>query len=346
MSWIKFAALTMVGLALLGHGPASAQDSLESLFTPSRPASMSPADLPDDYKAYEIRLVGASNGMDMSFMWMGMAMGGGSNRDEADRVTFGLLQLGDIYWTKGESVGDGTDKLLVTYKLDLSVLDLVATNGKPPMNLQLRQVLIRSSAIGSFGPFPRATKESMLKLINAAQALNLTPTATDSPAATASHSSEPTSPEPPEFEARDASIAANTLNNIKQAALATHMYASDYDDDIPYVQSTRSAVSVLFPYSKARAIFASGHNPPRPFRLNMALAGVHISRIALPAEVVMWYEPQSDTDGRRAVAFADGHAMRLTEAEWRKASGTLSLKIPRRTRPLPADWDPANLFNK
>lgn len=97
------------------------------------------------------------------------------------------------------------------------------------------------------------------------------------------------------------------LSNAKQIALATIMYANDYDNVLPYVQQTASAVEVLQPYIRNKESFNSPTKGGR-FLFNMNLAGVLTSDIQNPALTPLWIEVLPDAKMSVAVAFSDGHA--------------------------------------
>jgi hypothetical protein len=100
---------------------------------------------------------------------------------------------------------------------------------------------------------------------------------------------------------------AEALSNAKNIALATIMYADDYDNVFPYVQQTASAVEVLQPYTKNREVYKSPTKGGR-FLFNMNLAGVNMTAIESPAQTPLWIESLPDPSMKVAVAFADGHA--------------------------------------
>lgn len=114
------------------------------------------------------------------------------------------------------------------------------------------------------------------------------------------------------------------------------MYSADYDDQMPYVQSTKGAYEVLMPYFKSMDIVKSMNPNGARFLLNMAIAGTSMSTIEMPAETVLFYEDKEWPDGVRAVAFCDGHIKLVKPEDWDRYKASLNLKLQKNGRPLPA----------
>lgn len=72
--------------------------------------------------------------------------------------------------------------------------------------------------------------------------------------------------------------------------------------------------------------------------MNMAVAGVDLADIDRPAEVVLFYEENEWSDGKRCVAYADSHARVLDREGWEKAKLTLKAKFKRKSKPLPLNY--------
>jgi len=148
------------------------------------------------------------------------------------------------------------------------------------------------------------------------------------------------------------------LSNAKQIALATIMYANDFDNDLPYVQQTASVVEVLMPYTRNKEVF---HSPAKGgrFLFNMNLAGVNMTAVEYPAQTPLWIESLKDTKTRVAVAFVDGHAKLLDPlatidekaaapefkglsipkgTTWLKAASSLKFPRAKTMKPLPYNY--------
>ncbi|MDR3688472.1 MAG: M56 family metallopeptidase [Fimbriimonas sp.] len=125
---------------------------------------------------------------------------------------------------------------------------------------------------------------------------------------------------------------------LKQTALATIMYASDYDDQLPYVQRTSSAVAVLMPYAKSHMIFESPSKGGQ-FLFNMNLAGVSLSNITEPASTPLWMNVVPKSQSPMVVAFADGH-VKATPLKTVKEAAARKFRRIEGMKPLPADYPP------
>lgn len=304
----------------------SMQDAVEGK---TFPASIKPADLPSDFHAVEIKVGSGSSYFEtiLPFMGMSMGMGGGSGREQK---LFLLMSLMDVSWSSGKTVrlqlaspdptgatAPALGDFLVTYKLDMGITDLarLGSDESGSTEIMLKLVLVRTDQIASISPRPKIDRSVLLSLNQAAEE-------------TAMEMSG----------ARTAALQTQTLSNVKQMCLATIMYASDYDDVLPYVQSTAAVRFVTHPYIKSREIFKTANPNGGEIRFNMAVAGVEMAAIPEPANTILFYESTPWPDGTRVVGYVDGHARKVPMADWERESASLKLKLPRKTKPLPADW--------
>jgi hypothetical protein len=294
------------------------------------PKSYKPADLPETFKAFRIQASGGGGLSDLFGSPMGlMMMGGGGGREAA---MFQLFDLFDLVWTQGDVIhlydrkaGEAMDEArktgatqpapeaegyLVIYRADLSLAELRDLSENPirAAGVELKLQLVKFSSLTTVTPKPEMTKQRLLELIGASKS---------------AMESEPSAGE------RAKRTAA--LSNAKQIAMALMMYSADYDDYLPYVQSTAGLKAALMPYLKNEGIWDT-YNPGARFLFNMCLSGVSCVSIEEPAKTPMIYESAPFKDGTRIVAFADGHASRLSEADWKALDKYLKLKLPRLTK--------------
>jgi prepilin-type processing-associated H-X9-DG protein len=78
---------------------------------------------------------------------------------------------------------------------------------------------------------------------------------------------------------------------------------------------------------------------------NMGISGALCTTIPAPADTVLFYETEAWSDGRRAVAFCDGHAKLVSSDAWAILAKHLQPSgIKRVPKPLPLNyglnWDP------
>ena len=240
----------------------------------------------------------------VSFQMDALGFGGANDRM---RELFELLQ---ISWVKDGNVQLFGQHFIVTYILEpsLVVMRRVAEGG-PLSNPVLKLKLMKADQIGSIEPFPDVTRESYV-------------------AALAKFDAEGSPVHSP-------AQATASLSNAKQLAVGLLIYMADYDDILPYVNSTATVKEVVRPYLKNDAIWKT-NNPSRPgeFRFNMALSGVNSVTIENPAAVPLVFDPHPFPDGRYTVAFADGHAKRVSEQEWRDLQPMFKLKLKRHGKPI------------
>lgn len=115
--------------------------------------------------------------------------------------------------------------------------------------------------------------------------------------------------------------APGCMANLKQLAVASMIYASDYDDTLFHAAKFDAA---LMPYTKNVGVF-SCPDTGRPYAANKELLGKKLAKVGNPAAVPMLYEGSgqklsSAHSGGSHVAFADSHVKRVsatTKLNWK-----------------------------
>lgn len=110
-----------------------------------------------------------------------------------------------------------------------------------------------------------------------------------------------------------------TLVNVKTLAMATMMFGADNNDVMPKASDTKGVFAKIKPYLKSLDSTKS-LNPKSSVLFNFAVNGVRGANVKLPAQTVLFYESKGWANGRRAVAFCDGHAKLISAMEWAKIS--------------------------
>ncbi|MDR3690126.1 MAG: hypothetical protein P4L46_12150 [Fimbriimonas sp.] len=285
--------------------------------------SMKIADLPEDFKAVEV--VSQQGSFMDSLIQLQAFSGAGRDPQISNR-----LSVSKYYWSNGDIVKVFDRPFLVTYRLNIdpgqiqAMSQSTSPNAEAPM---LKLSLISTDSIQSVTPQPAFSKTLLEQAFQATD--RSVPTAPASAAA---------SPYPGDGQSAQ-------LSNLKQVALATIMYENDYDDVYPAAQGTKAVQFVTYPYLKNGAVWKSLNPNGGKIVFNVGLAGVSSTALPEPANTVMFYESKPWPDGRRGVAFADGHCKFLSEEEWRKYSGHLvpnGVKRPAKFLPINygANFDP------
>lgn len=106
-------------------------------------------------------------------------------------------------------------------------------------------------------------------------------------------------------------------SHLKQVGLATFMHYDDNDEHYPDFSTPAKIRSQLIIYTRDETVFRCplGHI----YQGNKSLSNQREKPDAAFAEIVMLYEPANAHGGKRTVVFADGHAERLTPAQWEQA---------------------------
>lgn len=203
------------------------------------------------------------------------------------------------------------------------LLQIAAEVGRPRPTLiragipVMSQSNIESRLHSVLSPSARHRGVTTLQALAAVVFAGLTVTGMASLRATALASDDP----------RPVSEQTEALIRIKQAALATIMYSQDFDDVLPYPQSTAVVKVALAPYAKKQDIFESPTKGGE-FRYNLNVGGALLSKVDKPAEVPLWSEhvpPKSNP----VVAYVDGHARTVLPDKMKDLAAALAIKHPR-----------------
>lgn len=95
------------------------------------------------------------------------------------------------------------------------------------------------------------------------------------------------------MKALEAAEKARIISDAKQVATAMHIYAADYDDNLP--SNNGDWMEALFPYTKNRQLFDG---------FVYTFGGGNLNDIKDPSTTELGYK---EGPGGRAVAYADGH---------------------------------------
>lgn len=103
--------------------------------------------------------------------------------------------------------------------------------------------------------------------------------------------------------------SAKTVSNLKQLALAGHIYIQENDETLPPFQQVWENIGV-----PEKVIMQPGTE--LPYLYNEKIAGKKLGAFNNPTDTVFFYEQQPSEDGHRYVAFLDGHVESVSEERW------------------------------
>lgn len=138
------------------------------------------ADLPDDYRAVELTVGRGGAGifdaiMNPVFLMMGMFSSLGAaeqNQQPDEEFMTGLLGLLAVHFTNGQTVRVAGQEYLITYRLDVNVVQIIQSSDAPPKIDRLRLDLVKTTAVESISPRPEITKEFLLKFMRELERLS------------------------------------------------------------------------------------------------------------------------------------------------------------------------------
>lgn len=294
------------------------------------PTSIKISALTNDFKAMRIHSAGEqSQGMMGSLSSMLMMAGAASKN--SDQLMGSMMQiggLGDVMWTKGQTLTLAGHEFLIAYHVNTGIDPASMASGNAKLVADLTLNLIRTDTITTVAPDPNMSPDSLRKTLTAAKVtFDVSPLHTES---SGGSDAELAAILFPVFaQAKVAAQETSTLSNLKQIGLAAIMYSIDYDDVLPYVQGTDQFRQVTSPYYKDDSIWKSANPNGGGFRFAMNLAGVSVESVERPSEAPLAYEANPWPDGKRCVVFVDGHAKRMTREEWAQVEPLLQQKYKR-----------------
>lgn len=120
-------------------------------------------------------------------------------------------------------------------------------------------------------------------------------------------------------------LRTQSVSHLKMLMMATLQWSQENNEMLPPMQNSAVLRKAIYPFLKSDTIFLQPQTQ-KPYATNVVLSRKSLEKIAAPSQVAALYEVNSDTDGKRAVAFADGHVQRVTEAEWTKIKKVSKIK--------------------
>ena len=269
----------------------------------NRPTTYTISSLPNELIALDVT-TSKDNLMSLLQLSMGGGMITGPDSGRPSITPEMMMHLANIIWATKEDVNTGGGEFLIGYKLDAPISPRAAA-GISPAALKFRLTYVRRSAIIALTPREDFLPSTLKELAK----------------------------EPTPLQA-SASDRTSTLSNLKQTAVGLIILLSDNDDNFPYVQSTPQLFEFMMPYIKNKEVYKTRNPIGGDFRFNMSLAGATMSEIERPAETPMFYESQAWPDGKRCVAYTDGHAKIVSTEDWDKLQPLLKLKLTKHGKPL------------
>lgn len=113
------------------------------------------------------------------------------------------------------------------------------------------------------------------------------------------------------------------MANVRQLAAAVIMYIQDHKSLLPALDDADKLKADLLPYAGNEKIFLKPADA-EPYQGNPMLAGKNTADYKTPAEIVMLFEVTPDADGKRVVAFLDGHVDVVDEHGWSALKGKMA----------------------
>lgn len=281
-------ALLVAGTALPQSAPLTIKELLDgSRFKPT----MALDAVPSTYRAVKLETGAGGAGAMFSnpMMWIG-AMFGGMAGASGDTGMLGMMMLGDVAFTTGETARLAGQEFLVTYTLGLDLSDMVrmsereaAAGEEPePPTFPLKLRLVRLDSITSVTPMPDFTPAMLARITAEAMAEAKPKTAPDAEA-------------------------------YKQIGVALSMYMADHENRFPIQPRQEAVQGELNPYLLNAEVWAKV-GPGLLY--NMNLVGNSVLEFPEIQEVVVFYEALAREDGHRWVIFADGTPELVSAERW------------------------------
>ncbi len=208
-----------------------------------------------------------------------------------------------VFYTKGQTVGLGGETFLIAYQV-------------PRLDLQRVVVTPRGQAPppGALTPETQLTL-SLLNLRTCGNLLDIKPF--DKAALSAAPQPAINPPPGAENDARLKALRNQSIQQLRQLAMALQMYVPDHNRRYPKLTDAASLKAAIIAYlGGAEHMFVSPNG--KPYLPNPWLSERREAEVPKPSETVTVYESTAWPDGRRGVGFADGHASMVDEATWQE----------------------------
>ena len=276
------------------------------------PASHTLSSLPKNLIAIQPQLVDGGVGSLLSMSYSMVA--GTATSSTPSPINVNLLRdMGQTVWVDRDELKSGAAEMIKAYKLSLSLFESLQSSTAETLVFRLQY--IRRDSMVAFTVRPDLSPEALVTAITAPAPKVLSP-------------------------ARQASKKTMALSNVKQVCTGMFILLSDYDDVIPYGQSTAQMFELVMPYLKNNELIKSLNPNGGRLLFNMSLAGANIVDVENPAETPMVFDEQPWPDGMRLVGYADSHAKFVNQAEWDRISKNLKLKLKKNGKPLKPGQSP------
>jgi len=214
----------------------------------------------------------------------------------------------NIYYTKGEVVTLAGETFLVAYSRPQEPLDPQAMQGQAPrenrgpltalplsQNTELSLCLLNLRTIGNLVDIhPFSLLAEIADSLNGGKVVG--------------------------GPAEQQSVA-----NMRQLATAVIMYLQDHKMLLPALDDPDKLKANLFPYVGNAKIFLQPTGG-EPYQGNPMLAGKNAGEYKNPAEVIILFEVTPNADGKRVVAFLDGHVDVVDELGWNALKAKMNTK--------------------
>ncbi len=109
-----------------------------------------------------------------------------------------------------------------------------------------------------------------------------------------------------------------SLQQLRQLAQMTQMYTRQNNGKLPPVTTFGLLQSTVGDAGGRPGRMPRQSDLDKMYLTNLALTGHKLADFPRPEDVVLVYEAKPWPDGKRGVAFLDGHAGFMSEAEWAK----------------------------
>ncbi|MHB9131071.1 MAG: hypothetical protein ACYDBB_08285 [Armatimonadota bacterium] len=221
-----------------------------------------------------------------------------------------MEQIGMVqhtFYTKGQTITLSEQMYLIAYAPPQPAIDLTAirNGGMPPMRdpltaeTKLTLSLLNLRTAGSITDIRPFKLEDELKMGDEQRKLL--------------------------DNARRKAQQTESMNNLRQVSVALQMYIQDHDETFPSLKNAAELKAALKIYVDEDRLLRCPRTQ-EPYMPNASLSTMALGDLKNPTDMVMAFEVSADEDGRRCVAFVDGHVSLLTEAEWAEAKKKSGIK--------------------
>ncbi len=247
-------------------------------------------------------------GSDLNASWRSFTVSDSNDLRSLMMSAYGMMGSNALY-SRGDEISVAGETYLVAYRMKTSTMNFATMNSQSNPDKMMQDMMLKPTSVLQLS----LLNVRMTGAFNEMQQFDASAFNANSPMNSVFG------------EARTNALNASSNSNLKQLMLGVMQYTQDNDEHMPPMQSMYLLKKAVYPYVKNDQVFLQPSNN-KFYVPNAALSKKSLASMMDPANTAAIYEADFGSDGKRSVAFADGHVKRVTADEWTKIKKDSGIK--------------------